>query len=148
VQTQATYNLQITTPVPLPISPDGGCYIKFNFPDEMLVREAELTTYAGGYLMVGPTDTTVNAAGTEDITNQVVHSDLTSASGKFVIVRGCHGAGLADKPKSILQIIDITFNAISNPYSVRHTSGFKIQVFRNWDEATKTPSLQMIETNA
>lgn len=148
VQTPATYHLQITTPVPLEIDPDGGCYVKFNFPDELLVKEAELTAYAGGYLMVAKTDTVVNGAGTDEITSEVVDSDLTSASGKYVIVRGCHGEGLAAKPKSILQIIDITFTAISNPYSVRHTGGFKVQVFRNWDAASKTASLQIIETNA
>ena len=134
--------------MPLEISADGGCYVKFNFPPELLVRESELTTYTGGYLMVGKTDTVVNGAGSVPITSEVVDSDLTSASGKYVILRGCHGAGLAAKPKSILSIIDITFNAISNPYSVRHTSNFKIQVFRNWDAATKTASLQIIEANA
>jgi hypothetical protein len=75
--------------VPLEISPDGGCYVKFNFPDELLVRASELTAYAGGYLMVAASDSTVNGAGTTPITDDVVDSDLTSTSGKYVIIRGC-----------------------------------------------------------
>ena len=65
----AQYTLAIDTPVPLEISPNGGCFIKFNFPDELLVRESELTAYEGGYLMVGPGDATVNDKGTNPITD-------------------------------------------------------------------------------
>ena len=53
------------------------------------MRESELTAYEGGYLMVGPSDATVNSAGVTPITDQIVDSDLTSASGKYVVVRGC-----------------------------------------------------------
>jgi hypothetical protein len=60
VQTKSTYTIKIETPVKLEISPNGGCYVKFNFPDELLIRANELTVYTGGYLMVGKDDTTIN----------------------------------------------------------------------------------------
>jgi hypothetical protein len=35
------------------------------------------------------------------ITGEVVDSDLTSKTGKYAIIRGCHGSGLSSKPDVI-----------------------------------------------
>jgi len=81
VQVDTKHKVEINSPVPFDLD---GCYVKFNFPDELLVSTS-LTTFTGAGQMLDPT-------GGSNISP--VASDLTSATGKYVILKGCHNANL------------------------------------------------------
>jgi hypothetical protein len=78
----------------------------------------------------------------------VVASDLTSATGKYVIIKGCQDNSLlnsnqAKKPTTIDQILTVQMGTIKNPYSVRDSEPFIIEVYKNWD-STNGPQNMII----
>jgi len=84
--------------------------------------------------------------GDNDVTDKTpVDKDLTSPLGKYVIIKGCDYTGYIDQRRRINQRIWIKFNEITNPYSVRDTSVFKMEVYKDWD-ATNGLQRKIIET--
>ena len=132
VQTSTKYTVDIQSPVPFEIT---GCYVKFNFPKELQV-DSSLTVFTGGTMML-------DENGGSDLTP--VDSDLTSAS-KWVILKGCQNTAFQNA-NSINQLLEVQFSQIKNPFSVRDTSPFVIQVFKDWSAANGLEN-QIIQTNA
>ena len=118
-------------PVPLEIT---GCFVKYIFPKELQVN-SELTTFTGAALMAG-------ATGTGKITPTKLE---LSAAEKYVILPGC--VDPANKGKTTYNTqLKVDFSMIKNPYSVKNTSPFKIQIYDKYDAATGTLSGFIQET--
>lgn len=96
---------------------------------------AELTTFTGAALMAG-------ATGDGEITPTKL--DLAAAE-KYVILPGCVDPEHKGKT-TYTTVLRVDFSMIKNPYSVRDTSPFKIQVYDKYDAATGTLSGLIQET--
>ena len=73
-------------------------------------------------------------SGRREITRIPETSDLSTDGNKFVIIKGCDYAPRS-KPKKITQKINLLFDSITNPYSVRETSVFKIEVYKEYTQS-------------
>jgi len=82
-----------------------------------------------------------------DITSQKVLQDLNTATDKYVVLKGCHGGRYQNKAlTSISQKLTTVFKQIKNPFSVRNTSPWKIEVYKTLSGSTL--SGKIIETDA
>ena len=117
VQKSTTYIVSLTSPVPLEVM-NWNCYIKYIFPAELDVVEAELTTFTAEGLLKGA-DSSTNV--------QPVQKTL-SGDTKSIIFKGCQDKALQGtvRPNSIIPSLNLVFSKIRNPYSVRTTSNFVI----------------------
>ena len=141
VQQETTYMIDFKSEVPLEVDdPDNaatnpqGCFVKYNFPRELQVSAGKPGSFTGQNLMV------TSSGGT---TLTPVDSDLTSATGKFVTLQGCTNTALHGQRK-VSDQVTVTFTNIGNPFSVRDTSSFNIEIFKSWDGTPKTGYSQKI----
>lgn len=120
VQASTYYTITIASEVKFEIT---GCYVKYNFPRELQVREADLTTFTAAALLVG-SDGATNVS--------PVAKDLTTPGKQWVLFKGCQNK--ADKgARGITQVFQLKMDSITNPLSVRATSPFLIQIYKDYD---------------
>lgn len=124
VQKLSDYSVSIESPVPFEVD---GCFVKYIFPKELQVAATDLIRVEGEEMMLAPDNT-------NDITSQKVAEDLGAATAeKFVVMKGCHAAQFQNKQMSaITQKLTVRFKQIKNPYSVRDTSPFKVEVYKKF----------------
>lgn len=67
----------------------------------------------------------------------VVEQDFTTQSNQYMIIEGCKFSG------TLTNGISLTFVNMINPYIVKTTDPFKIQIYKSYDSATKTLSKEI-----
>lgn len=79
-------------------------------------------------------------------TNVITHEKLEiGAAEKYVILKGCIDPSL--KGGNVYNsLINIDFSLIKNPYSVRNSSPFKMQIYKEYNKVTDVLSVFIAET--
>lgn len=75
-----------------------------------------------------------------------ITKDLTSET-KWVLFEACIKLPSKSVGSSGVLKVDMKFNSITNPYSVRDTSKFIVEIYKNYDKATGILSKKIIEYN-
>lgn len=134
IQALSTYTLSIQSPVPLEIATEG-CYLEVEFPRELQVA-AGSRSYTGRHLLATTGTSTPVTPVLEDF----------SGPRALVVFKGCANMALKGQSK-VSTVLEFEMPNIKNPYAEKDTSGFNIKIFKSYDVATKTGSLEIAGTS-
>jgi hypothetical protein len=121
VQKETAITITISTDVPFEYDVNGGCFVKFTFPKEIIVRADKLLAFTGeGYFVTENGNSIIP-----------VDRDLESEN-KWLIFEAC----TYNEDSSLTQnLLSLKFQDMILPFAKRSTSSIDTEIYKKWTKA-------------